>query len=579
MSFRKTVGALCAVLLAGLGVSGLASAASADDASSPTAIVDTQAVQPDVSIDQAPVAEPVAASVIEPAPAEDAVVSSAPAPVDAIAAPEPAALGPPIAEARTVAPAIVEQWLTWKTSLKDGVTTPKNGSDVTWDQPFVGVGQVPAPCGVWHQQDLVRGTAEQIAALYADHFLRETSPGHYEDASLVQNWVFVYGGACPPPTPTVTLGYNISCGTITLTTTNNESVPANWYYGLKAMVGSTRVVSAVQQGPGTKTSPYTFAEDQGGGSVAVDVTVYAATEQDLLPAAWPYGYVEHVTVTTNCVPNQPGAKVLHRSGTDNPVCTVPNDGTSTTTSWTQDGTQPYVWNADSRSWVLGAEQWNDKKYTPGEATPDANCPPPATPPLVVPGAGEWIDGKWECGDTTVTQTQETWTVTTTYTPTFVEGAWVQVPTVGAKVFGKSNTKVRDLTNDELCPVVLPVITYVDQCGTKDDKVNMPDAIESITVKTDWTAPVASVFATPAAGYRFVTPLTDGWTLGDDGTAVWSTIFGADACPVPVVPPTTVVGLASTGSDLRAGILAGVLLLMGSTMVYVTARRRRVVTEK
>jgi len=117
------------------------------------------------------------------------------------------------------------------------------------------------------------------------------------------------GLATAPPasadeaTPMVTLDYSKACGSITLTTVNNDAVNPGWYYGLKGMVGSERVVSAVQKGPGTKVTTKTFAEDYNGGSVTVDVSVYAATEQDLLPAAWPnLTTVVSVVVDTDCLP-------------------------------------------------------------------------------------------------------------------------------------------------------------------------------------------------------------------------------------------------------------------------------------
>ncbi len=100
----------------------------------------------------------------------------------------------------------VTEWHTWQTSLKPGVTTPVNGSHVTWPQAYVGAGKIaPTQCGVWYQQDLYKGTSSAIAALYADGLLTELAPGVYEDAALVAaagyQWKFIYGGDCVDEQP------------------------------------------------------------------------------------------------------------------------------------------------------------------------------------------------------------------------------------------------------------------------------------------------------------------------------------------------------------------------------------------
>lgn len=103
----------------------------------------------------------------------------------------------------------------------------------------------------------------------------------------------------------VTFDVSTTCGAITLTTTNNEDVNANWYYGLRALVDGEQIGGGVVQGPGSKSTSITFPEDSYDGSVEVDVTVWASTEQNLLPEGWEYGVVHTFTVDTDCETNVP----------------------------------------------------------------------------------------------------------------------------------------------------------------------------------------------------------------------------------------------------------------------------------
>ena len=166
-------------------------------------------------------------------------------------------------------------------------------------------------------------TSAAIAALYADGLLTESSPGSgvYEDAGLVKDWKFVYGGDCPVPEPSVTFSHVVpTCeapGSVTVTTAD---IPASWWYGLRVEVDGVKVganvgaapglSSVAVQGPGTSTLPLTFTEDQGGGEVTVRYFVTDATEYDVVPAAmdnsatWPEageGTFVEFKVDTDCV--------------------------------------------------------------------------------------------------------------------------------------------------------------------------------------------------------------------------------------------------------------------------------------
>jgi hypothetical protein len=222
-------------------------------------------------------------------------------------------------------PSVVTEWHTWQTSLAGETNPPTNGSHVTWPQTYVGAGQIaPTQCGVWYQQDLYEGTREAIDAVLADGHLTDTPGPGYEDAGLVKDWRFVYGGDCPVPEPSVTFSHVVpTCeapGSVAVTTTE---IPDTWWYGLRVEVDGVKVggnVGAVPglssvavQGPGTSALPLTFTEDQGGGEVTVRYFVTDATEYDLVPAAmdnsatWPEageGTFVEFRVNTDCLGEQ-----------------------------------------------------------------------------------------------------------------------------------------------------------------------------------------------------------------------------------------------------------------------------------
>lgn len=89
-----------------------------------------------------------------------------------------------------------------------------------------------------------------------------------------------------------------------------------------------------------------------------------------------------------------------------------------------------------------------------EGTPVSDvddCDPDDTPPekpadLVDVDDGEWVDGEFKCDDTTVKQTREVTTTTTTYA--LVDNEWV-LDTDNAVVENSTEERVRDLTEDEV----------------------------------------------------------------------------------------------------------------------------------
>jgi LPXTG-motif cell wall-anchored protein len=142
-----------------------------------------------------------------------------------------------------------------------------------------------------------------------------------------------------------------------------------------------------------------------------------------------------------CIPPQPEAKVTHTDWVDGTwVCgdvTVDQTRTTTITSYVLvDG-----------QWVLDTENAStstDHQTRPLTAAELATCTPDQ--PQAEVTYGEWVDGAWECGDTTVLETR---TVTTT-PYALVDGQWV-LDTENATTSTAEQT--RPLTTDELATCI------------------------------------------------------------------------------------------------------------------------------
>ncbi|MGX5772943.1 hypothetical protein ACWKWN_19570 [Microbacterium trichothecenolyticum] len=120
-------------------------------------------------------------------------------------------------------------------------------------------------------------------------------------------------------------------------------------------------------------------------------------------------------------------------------------------------TTPYKWDAEAEEWVLDeANAKTEEKRETRELTEEewADCNPTTTKTTY----GEWVDGEWECGDTTVTQTREVYT-------TVYHGEDAE-PTVTT-----TETQTRELTAEESeqdctpTPTPTPTVTPADPGGT------------------------------------------------------------------------------------------------------------------
>lgn len=330
--------------------------------------------------------------------------------------------------------------LRWLVPAEVGDPRGKTVDATFFPQPLL----TTLPCGRWSQDDkyFIENKADDDLFKSLGDVLEWIS-GHPEDSKIYYSHGWTYGGDCPPPAPKVTLDWSQVCGAITLTTVNNDAVPAGWYYGLQGKVDGIRVVSAVQKGPGTKESTKTFVEDFNGGSVDVEVSVYAATEQDLLPAEWPYGKTITVTVDTDCLPNQHPAEprtkteescelggYTHYTGTEAYIETEPG-------VWVLSGV--VVWDVETTFTAYSDEEYF-KACAPDEPTKD--------PHVVI---GKWGDGQPTCSNPEVEVERTTTTTTFTYEWNVQTRVWDETATDTVEV----DTKTVTLGDDVDCSPDVP----------------------------------------------------------------------------------------------------------------------------
>ncbi|MGU3647044.1 hypothetical protein ACLBXX_18965 [Microbacterium sp. C23T] len=184
-----------------------------------------------------------------------------------------------------------------------------------------------------------------------------------------------------------------------------------------------------------------------------------------------------------CRPDKPEPKVTSVPE-DRKDCTSKFVTTTTTTTTTE-----YVWNG--QAWVLGTPVVStSSEERPMTAAELKECPLPTTGEEKTP----WVDGAWDCGDTTVTQTREV--TTTTY-------AYGEQGDVIPTVTKTAETQTRELESDEIgevCDLVPGEIeaTCVGDVPFLGYDVALPEGFE-----TDDENPVTITFVNTTGGEDFV----------------------------------------------------------------------------
>jgi len=107
----------------------------------------------------------------------------------------------------------------------------------------------------------------------------------------------------------------------------------------------------------------------------------------------------------------------------------------------------------------------------------------------------------------------------------------------------------------------------DVCGTEDDGYTIPEDTEEFDYSLfndDRESGVGEVtiIAEPNEGFEVATPGEGDTYEVVEGVAVWTFDFTNEACPTPTPKPPVTQGLANTGAEIGAGVLAALALLIG-----------------
>lgn len=582
MLFRKTVGALSAVLIAGLGVIPLASIASADAPTDPAAAATTAPADvtptPDVT-SAAP--DPVLADTTDVAP----LLVQKPTPP----APDPKKVwvckyvGQPGVDesfkdgknpievsvsalkgfagifpfafadkqvhsvaisfaggdnpvktqadcpAPVGAPAIVSGWYTWQTPnyVPDNPTLVKAGLP----QVYVGKGQIaPEKCGVTYQQDFYEGTQAAIDAVLADGQLSGTVQTP-EDASIVKQWKFVSSEACPPPPPapqqckaTGTWYTEDIAPTLTpdgLAFTGTGGAAVNWLHPATGNVqGFTGATYTLTNVAGYQTA-FRFVVNPNAGTLH-----YASITVEPYMNGWVAGQPGTFAITPSSLAWS--SKIGSGPGSQGQPIPLSQFGT--------------IWPLNqfiSIGFHLGSANPPTTYSTVSGATGCITADFVSIKPADLSGK-DTRDTTPVCTDpkdgTALVQHFETpWT----QTHVWKDGAWV----LDSKVYGDETLVGTSTVPDSDCTVTvkpLPPVVTLDYCGTNRDAVdalgpnNPADFSVAVTKVTNkdgsltWTVTMTSlkpghVIAAPGEG--------DAYVLNEQGQAVFTVTTTNEPCPV------------------------------------------------
>ena len=170
-------------------------------------------------------------------------------------------------------------------------------------------------------------------------------------------------GKCKPPTPK-----DANAEIVTTLASCEANGTASWSNLVHATGAPLDQTPGSRSGIATSAQGHLFADGQN------TKTVPYVIEHKLDPNAPPC-FVK---------PPQPESLKGTDRGSYPPVCVEPKDGTSTTTSWTQDWTQAYVWSDETRTWVLGGKVYAPKVETTGDPVKNPDCKPaPANPKATI----------------------------------------------------------------------------------------------------------------------------------------------------------------------------------------------------
>jgi len=336
----------------------------------------------------------------------------------------------------------------------------KLNCDTAWPQSHVTAGtDFTAKCGVWYQVDKYYGTRGGIDAVLADGKLT-FSGGKAEDANLVQDWYFKYGGKCETPQPDDKVVYSDwkdgewACNDTTVTQTRTKTVTSYKKVDGQWVLDEANPVVTTE----TKTRTLCDREKK---NCYVIVAWQMPSWTDNSHPTWPQKYVTSQKQTTTDLTtldsylNDIGygcyqIDLYYDDATTasliaGKVLNGPNNPTEHlvqgVTSWklvkvgNSCDPPPVVVCVDNHKQTIPYATYNQNpsSYT----LYDQNCEQPKDKVTKT----EWTDGTWTCNDTTVEQTRKK-----TVTPYIkVNGEWVLDEAHAVVTF---ETRTRQLSDNE-----------------------------------------------------------------------------------------------------------------------------------
>lgn len=482
----------------------------------------------------------------------------------------------------------------WVVPASAGDPTNKAGQESTFPQTRL-VGDLK--CGSWSQDDTyILHNASDLALFNSLGDTLTWVNGRAEDAAIYQSHTFTYGGDCQPA-PKVDITYS------------------HWSHGAPQCNETSYIETRTKT---VTTTPYVL--DRHGDRVldTKHATVVTSTETQTVAIPVDQQIKDQSTnphAPCYVIPAPPEPNVVHRSGSYAPVCTVPNDGTSTTTSWTQDGTQPYVWNSHTHRWVLDTSEahwtWGAVVSTTSNPVPSTDCDVLVTPlpPVVtldycgtdrdaVNALGPNNPAEFSAVATKVVNKDGslTWTVVIT---SIKAGNAIAPPGEGdTYVLNESGQAVFTLTTtNEPCPVFTPTATITEKCVANGGIATVVIDNTTSNIGEDFSILVDGVMGSErveaGATGTFTYSLKDGdhsivVNAGPDGVVIADKSFTVSCAvtPTPTPSPTTTTPaavvaavtpaapavLAQTGSSDTSPLLAAIGLLFATGGALLITRR-------
>lgn len=270
----------------------------------------------------------------------------------------------------------------------------------------------------------------------------------------------------------------------------------------------------------------------------------------------------------SCLPDKPAPLTGTDKGSYEPICVSPPNGTSTTTTWTQSWTQPYVWSNESHSWVLGQKSYDAKVEIKGDPVPDSSCSTTVTPVAPTPTEVTCTTG------TTVTLPTTTGVV---YSQSTADGV-ITVKAVPAEgyVFPEEAqiTWTFEVQPPLACAVPVRPGFHDSTCSATQAYILLPP-VDGVVYSINGVVAKSGVHFVSAGTYVVTAASSTQIPLAEGAATKWTFVAHFPECGGGAPPTCTGDDcLPQTGSAAEALASWGAIaLLLGSTLAFLGRRRR------